>query len=396
MGDRSTPLCTLVADDLTGACDTGAQFSTCGYSVTAALNWSLIGSCPSDVVAVTTDSRADTPAEAAGKALRAAELLHSMRGRLVFKKIDSALRGNLASEIEACLQGFDCDVCVIAPSFPSLGRQISEGWLRPPSAGAGGVHLPTLLAAQGMTAFSHVDQSWISGGVESMAIRMDDERGNGTRCFICDAVSDEQLEMAVAAAEAMQRRVLWVGSAGLARRLAKRSAEGDRDRIPPPCTPATSTAGQAPIVLVIGSDHPATVDQLERLAVCRPVVTVRAEAADSSRALRALQLGSACVLRVEAHTTGAPVLRDFFSTLEGAVRGLVLSGGDTASLACSALGVGSIRIAGEIAPGIPWGMIDSGLAHGVPVATKSGGFGATDALVAAVDFLGRCRREPEV
>ena len=83
-----------------------------------------------------------------------------------------------------------------------------------------------------------------------------------------------------------------------------------------------------------------------------------------------------------------------FSTIyvpEQGIRGLVLSGGDTALLVCRALGAHGICLKGQIVLGIPWGTLIGGHAHGLPVATKAGGFGAPDALVRAADFLSRQR-----
>ena len=67
--------------------------------------------------------------------------------------------------------------------------------------------------------------------------------------------------------------------------------------------------------------------------------------------------------------------------------GLLLSGGDTASLVCRALAVDSIRLVDEVTTGIPFGVLRGGLADGRTVATKSGAFGNMDALVRVADFF---------
>jgi uncharacterized protein YgbK (DUF1537 family) len=61
-------------------------------------------------------------------------------------------------------------------------------------------------------------------------------------------------------------------------------------------------------------------------------------------------------------------------------RALILTGGETALLAVHALEAHSFILQGEISPGIPWGLIQGGLAHGCVVVTKSGGFGSPDAF----------------
>jgi len=42
---------------------------------------------------------------------------------------------------------------------------------------------------------------------------------------------------------------------------------------------------------------------------------------------------------------------------------------------------------GEVLPGIPWGMLRGGRFDGVLVVTKSGGFGAPDALIRIAEFF---------
>jgi D-threonate/D-erythronate kinase len=41
----------------------------------------------------------------------------------------------------------------------------------------------------------------------------------------------------------------------------------------------------------------------------------------------------------------------------------------------------------EIVPGIPRGILRGGMFDGLPVATKSGGFGDADALIRIADFF---------
>jgi uncharacterized protein YgbK (DUF1537 family) len=67
--------------------------------------------------------------------------------------------------------------------------------------------------------------------------------------------------------------------------------------------------------------------------------------------------------------------------------GYVMSGGDTATDVSLSMGITCLELRGEVANGIPWGVIRGGRANGLPLVLKSGGFGAPDALIAALDFL---------
>ena len=92
----------IVADDLTGACDSGVAFLSAGRSVRVVLDPARLDRIPREpetVLAVTTETRAATSAEAAQQVARALELLQNKStAPILFKKIDSAARGNVAAE----------------------------------------------------------------------------------------------------------------------------------------------------------------------------------------------------------------------------------------------------------------------------------------------------------
>jgi uncharacterized protein YgbK (DUF1537 family) len=68
--------------------------------------------------------------------------------------------------------------------------------------------------------------------------------------------------------------------------------------------------------------------------------------------------------------------------------GLVLTGGETALHVARGLGARSIEVTGEVAPGVPLGVLRLP-GRDVPVATKSGGFGGPDSLLEAAARLRR-------
>jgi uncharacterized protein YgbK (DUF1537 family) len=66
---------------------------------------------------------------------------------------------------------------------------------------------------------------------------------------------------------------------------------------------------------------------------------------------------------------------------------LVLSGGDTALLVCGWLRARGILLRGELEPGMPWGTLVGGVADGIVVCTKPGGFGDDNSLLRVVPLL---------
>jgi uncharacterized protein YgbK (DUF1537 family) len=303
--------CVLIADDLTGACDAAGPFATAGLRTVVA----LAGEVEADVVALTTGSRDVEPNEARRRLRAAGEVVRRLAPQIIFKKIDSTLRGNTRHELEAALDAFDCDTAVVTPAFPAMGRVVESGVLR--------VTTDPRFAPIDLT-------SWFDQPFE-----------------IADALSDADLDAVADRLLGRGRRILWCGSAGLAGALARKLQRGG---------PADLNL-RGRILFCIGSDHPVTVEQLARLRSCR----------------------DADVL---------PIPRDAhwgFSLTGPRPAALFLCGGDTAALVCAALKVEWIEIVREFAPGIPIGVLHGGIFDGVPVVTKSGGFGKPDDLVALAD-----------
>jgi uncharacterized protein YgbK (DUF1537 family) len=108
----------LVADDLTGACDSAAPFLVHGAVVVTI--WPRLpgsGACQ----AISTESRNDEPEVARERSRRAVAHLLRLRPRLLYRKVDSRLRGNLRADLEGALEaGFER--CLLAPALPAEGR----------------------------------------------------------------------------------------------------------------------------------------------------------------------------------------------------------------------------------------------------------------------------------
>ena len=65
-----------------------------------------------------------------------------------------------------------------------------------------------------------------------------------------------------------------------------------------------------------------------------------------------------------------------------------IAGGATARAVIHRVGASSIRILGELQPGIPIVTLNDGVWHGITVVTKAGGFGSPNTLVDVVRALG--------
>jgi uncharacterized protein YgbK (DUF1537 family) len=416
----------IIADDLTGANDAGVKFANLGLSTIVLIG---TGHCVEDleetVIVVDTNSRALPPAMAYQQAAEAAKLFRREAFAVIYKKIDSTLRGNLGSEIDAIMDTCGQEVAIVAPAFPENGRATVGGYqlvhgvplqatesANDPKCPVRESHLPTLLAGQTRRRVGHVGIKTVLNGLEGMHAAMESLIAAGVEIIVCDVWHQEQFTGVVAAATALERSLLWVGSAGLAAYLL--SALGW----------AAKSAKKSPVVVIAGSMSNVTRGQVDRLNERPDVAVINVDPCallrpESSRGeiKRCLEMTSVMtnedkdvVIAVGNAKAGsgkgetrAP---DMVSTQEAAeliaaalgqlcrlvvlnlkLSGLVLTGGDIALSCCSALSAAGLRVEKEVGPGIPMGILRGGSFDGLPVVTKAGAFGSRDALCNAVDHL---------
>lgn len=126
----SSPALLVVADDLTGAADTGGQLAARGVPSLVTLEpveeWRDAADGVQVLVA-STDSRHLSPAEAAARVHEAVAWARDAGVPYVYKKIDSTLRGNLGAELEACLRASGARTLPLVPAFPAMGRTTRGG-----------------------------------------------------------------------------------------------------------------------------------------------------------------------------------------------------------------------------------------------------------------------------
>ncbi|MUL41318.1 four-carbon acid sugar kinase family protein [Streptomonospora sp. PA3] len=375
----------VVADDLTGANDTAVRFLRAGWSTELRLE--AAADSGADVVAVSTDSRALPPEQAAAAV---ADRVGGLRaaGHL-YKKVDSTLRGQIAAEVEAARRSWAEDaVAVVCPAFPDAGRTVEDGVLlvegtpahrtqvgTDPVTPVSESHIPTLLGAA---------QAKLDGfDAVADAARIAD----AGPVVVADARTPADLECLAAAIAHLGPRAVPVGSAGLAAPMAQAWA---------------AAAAPAPALVVVTSLHATTRDQVDRLAEHAPVLHCTADtfadedawqewcaAADRRLSVAGESLAVVAPQERSPRLDPAAVARHLGAlaadlAYRNAVSGFVVTGGDGARALADALGATGFALTGEVAPGIPVGTLCGGRLHGRRIVTKAGGFGAPDALLAAV------------
>lgn len=118
----------IIADDFTGALDTGVQFAACGVSTRVMVGETAeLAGCESTVLVVDTETR-HLSAAAAGAAIETLTRRAVNAGvPCIYKKTDSALRGNIGAELSALLRASGASQLPFLPAFPQIGRTTEGG-----------------------------------------------------------------------------------------------------------------------------------------------------------------------------------------------------------------------------------------------------------------------------
>lgn len=121
------PRIIVIADDFTGAAEIGGIAYHCGLSVSLVTSLSVQGIPDKDVIVLDTNTRSLDPASVPERILDA--LVNTDLGDfdLVYKKVDSVLRGPIETEIKTIMQLMKVDFAVLIPANPSKGRIIKNG-----------------------------------------------------------------------------------------------------------------------------------------------------------------------------------------------------------------------------------------------------------------------------
>ena len=111
---------TIIADDLTGACDTGSLFA--GEGPVPLAIWPA-APARAAVCLVDTESRAAGEDDAAARVTRVPAMAPATR---YFKKIDSTLRGHIGPEVDALMRAAGVTTALVCPAFPAQRRIVIE------------------------------------------------------------------------------------------------------------------------------------------------------------------------------------------------------------------------------------------------------------------------------
>ena len=391
----------IIADDFTGANDTGVQLRRRGIQTEVLFAGRPIGSGEASVV-IDTESRTVLPDTAEKIVRRALEGVDFSPFKYVIKKIDSSIRGNIVAETKAVLDYFKPEIIVCAPALPVLGRTTAHGI----QTLNGTRILDTEIAVDPINPVADDNLvnilTEISG--EKVILKTEDDvhsKGfsleNG-KAFVCDAESNGDLDRIVAASIRTGKKVLYIGTAGMAESIMDierpvlpsfgvvASVSSVTNRQMQYCGRNGTVLVQIPIGKILTGEVRgeelrdaalASIKKGNDTILLTDTAYDRASLQNSLAAFKKLGLG-AIEAGERVRTIMGTLALDILEQVR--VSGVFLSGGDTALGLMKQLDADGAEIISEAIAGIPLTRVRGGKFPGLKLATKAGAYGNEDAV----------------
>ena len=412
------PRILILADDLSGAADCGIACVNEGLKVVVTLG-SPSNPTAADVIAIDADTRGLSATPAAERMRQLVQMHAHDPALLLFKKIDSTLRGHIGPELAAVLGARRAvvprAVAIMAPSFPANGRTTVEGmhyvhgeslhkteiWKSEKMQGQ--AYIPDMLSGSGLKC-AHLNLALVRNPHDAFDRAINDA-AQTVDVIVCDAATDDDLRAVAEAAAKLQDRAVWVGSAGLAHHLPKTTGLASNASA---VAHLPETAG--PTLFVIGSASRTTRQQVAKLlsasdirSIVVPPAVLLAGPESTEWSGFTSQLSQAaghaedvillCDSELEVDLIDRPrlsqALAEMVATLRAKVGALVATGGETARKVMDRWGVLDMQLHGELESGVA---ISSTIVDGMrplTIITKAGDFGQRDTLLHCREWLGK-------
>jgi len=409
----------VIADDLTGAHEIGMILVGCKKRSFVLIKEPGDAEIESllnhyDALVIDLDSRHLDGKRAYERVKAVLDCSEKIRSGLMYKKIDSTVRGNLAEEIDAILDEKLADIVFFVPALPEMKRITVGGYHLVNHIPVGkteyseGIesskvsYLPTLIREKSRYEVDRIPLQVVESGYEETIKYSRACYEKGARILVGDACTNEDLRVIRDAIVRIDLKILPVGSTGLFRQF----------------FPPHSFRDAYPCLVVCGSLNKVSRAQVKKLRAHHQVKTVelslmqifKNKAHELKRTVKTvcsiLEEGSNVILSTpqnnyQPNLLNKPMNENYFATeieqfLASVVRktidiqkvsGLVLTGGDISVSIIRALEATGIEVKRQLANLVPVGILRGGPFDGLSVITKTGGFGEEQILINAVEYL---------
>ena len=421
----------IIADDLTGASDTGIQFRKYGLKTKVIVDVNQLEQFldGDEVLAINSNTRPLHGEKAYKIVYDICCLLKQSGSTRIYKKVDSTFRGNPGIELEAVMDALGANLAVLVPSFPENGRYMLDGYLKIAQVLTNGngkedmilindgdqqlCHVPTLIKEQMIRKVANITINTVRQGIPAILSEIEKLYAKGYQVMIIDAVTKGDLKNIALACRMLPEETVMAGAAGFASFLAKVMDL-------PSDTLRESPSKEGIILIVAGTCNPTTRKQIDEVMKNTDANLIKINTGKIINGFTADEVEKVvCEMHELNKTNGvngrisiiavdslfnanlySSQIKKWGKTIAQAigiivgrlvndqiVQSLVITGGDTALHVLNALKAKGIELEEEVLPGIPLGRLIGGKANGTPIITKAGGFGTPTAFLEVVKYL---------
>jgi uncharacterized protein YgbK (DUF1537 family) len=224
----------IISDTLTGAAEAGAKFSSAGPVKLTDLeggDWTEVNGA----LAIDTHTRDQSPADINGRLSRIRTRLKGIQPSLIFKSVDSYLRGFAGLEAAALVESLDLDFALVVPACPEADittlqgvhlfdnrlihtTEVAKDHQRPLQDS----RLKVVLAHDHDLPVELMEIELVRKGPKAVEERLRALLSRGRKFILaCDSELDSDIQTLALAVMGMTDRVLLSGSASLASILAE-------------------------------------------------------------------------------------------------------------------------------------------------------------------------------
>ncbi|WP_372713409.1 four-carbon acid sugar kinase family protein [Ilyobacter sp.] len=414
----------IIADDFTGANDTGVKFSKKSIKtiVTTRLEDFKKELEKCETLVIDLESRFDRKDIAFKKSYDVSRRLKSMGIKRIYKKIDSTFRGNIGSEIDGAMKGGDFETTFLIPALPNAMRTTENGNVflndillekteisLDPRTPVKESFIPNILSIQsnkkvGLINYEEIEKGQIKSKIDKLLLE-------NCEIIVFDSINDTHLNLIAFCIEKnfKNNNIMLAGSAGFAEKI-----PNIYDLIP-----------KIPSALVIaGSISEVTRNQIIFFSEESKIKGIKVNVENLFNKNKSFEKIKIMKQVKEKYTKNEDILiyttdkrdevNELFSKIETSelnlekiserianflgeitkdileqfkVSGLFLTGGDTAIKVSSALKNEGIIIEREIVEGVPYGYFLDEKYKDMIVVSKAGAFGKKDAILKSIEFI---------
>ncbi|MTI47344.1 four-carbon acid sugar kinase family protein [Sporosalibacterium faouarense] len=426
------PEVVIIADDLTGANATSVLLARQGYKSATFLDlesYSEDKHNDYNIISISTDSRGIKENRAYDRVANVVELFKDKEIQFFSKRVDSTLRGNIGSEIDAVLDNLNGnELAIVVSAFPSSGRVTIGGYLmvhsvplektdvaKDPKTPVFTSYVPDIIKEQSKYEVGHISLSNVLQGVDKIRDSIIEEKNKGNRVIVIDATTDDDINRIARAAKDAKLPIVAVDPGPFTSEYSKLNIEK------PMKEPGRK------VMMAIGSVTNLTRNQLEELKLEYSPLLVNIDAEkliyDNTsneeinrvteklkREMKDYEIVGVIttnneneVLNLKEHaiklnvteddiaqkiTMGiSSIVKKIMDETNSIIGGLYTSGGDVTVAVCQDLNAVGIKVKDEVLPLAAYGRIIDGEYDNTPIITKGGLVGDSMAMIDCIEYL---------